>query len=266
MSDPKKLDVWAVGNAYEPYIGRWSRPVAAEFLDWLGIPAGGRWLDVGCGTGALTQTILQRVNPQRVVGVDSSDTFVAYAREHTRDPRATFRVGDAQDLHVESASFDGVVSGLMLNFVSSPLRAVAEMRRAARPGATVAAYVWDYAGDMQVIRHFWKAAVALNPATAALDEGIRFPDCRPEPLSKLFVQAGLERVDVRPIDVPAVFKDFRDYWTPFLGGQGPAPGYCMSLAEPERAILGERIRKSLPTQPDGSIRLIARAWAVRGNK
>jgi SAM-dependent methyltransferase len=266
MSEPKKLDVWAIGDAYEPYIGRWSRPVAAQFLNWLALPAGGRWLDVGCGTGALTQTILQRASPQRVVAVDSSDAFITYARERIRDRRAAFRVGDAQDLHVESASFDGVVSGLMLNFVSSPHHAVSEMRRAARPGATVAAYVWDYAADMQLLRYFWKAAVALNPATSILDEGARFPDCRPEPLSKLFVQAGLENVEVRPIDVPTVFKDFNDYWAPFLGGQGPAPGYCMSLSDHERAALGDRIKKILPTQPDGSIRLIARAWAVKGTK
>ena len=115
-------------------------------------------------------------------------------------------------------------------------------------------------------RDGWKAAVALNPATSILDEGARFPDCRPEPLTKLFVQAGLENVEVRAIDVPTVFKDFNDYWTPFLGGQGPAPGYCMSLSDHERAALGERISKTLPTQPDRSIRLIARAWAVRGNK
>jgi SAM-dependent methyltransferase len=266
MIDTKKPDAWAIGNAYEPYVGRWSRPVAVEFLDWLAIPANGRWLDVGCGTGALTQTILQRTTPQRVVAIDPSDGFIAYARDRIHDPRAMFHIGNAQDLHVETASFDCVVAGLVLNFVPDPDRAVAEMRRAARPGATVAAYVWDYAGDMQLMRYFWDAAVAINPATRALDEGIRFPDCRPEPLKNLFVTAGLQNVAVQPIDVATRFKDFDDYWSPFLGGQGPAPGYCMSLSEPDRSVLRERIRKSLPIEPDGTIHLTARAWAVKGTK
>jgi SAM-dependent methyltransferase len=259
-------DVWALGNAYEPYVGRWSRPVAAKFLDWLAMPANGRWLDVGCGTGALTQTILQHANPHRVVAVDASEGFIAYARDHIHDRRVVFRTTDVQDLHVESASFDCVVAGLMLNFVPDPDRAVAEMRRAAQPGAMVAVYVWDYADGMQLMRCFWDAAVAINPAIRMLDEGIRFADCRPEPLKKLFMGAGLQDVAVQPIVVETKFKNFDDYWSPFLGGQGPAPGYCVSLAEPDRRVLRERIRKSLPIQPDGSIPLTARAWAVKGTK
>ena len=266
MTGTKKPDIWAIGDAYEPYVGRWSRLVAAEFLDWLAIPAEQRWLDVGCGTGALTQAILQRANPQRVVAIDPSSGFVTYARDRIHDRRATFRTGDAQDLPVESASFDCVVAGLVLNFVLRQDLAIAEMCRVARPGATVAAYVWDYAGGMQLMRRFWDAAVALNPATRALDEGSRFPDCRPEPLTKLLTEAGLDDVAVKAIDVPTRFKDFDDYWSPFLGGQGPAPGYCMSLSERDRHALCERIRQSLRIEADGSIHLIARAWAVKGTK
>ena len=138
------------------------------------------------------------------------------------------------------------------------------MRRVTQPGGTVAAYVWDYAGEMQLMRYFWDAAVALKPAAREFDEGIRFPVCRPEPLIALFSTAGLLDVAVKAIDVPTVFKDFDDYWSPFLAGQGPAPGYCTSLSEADRVVLRDRIRAALPVAVDGSIPLIARAWAVRG--
>lgn len=138
------------------------------------------------------------------------------------------------------------------------------MARAVKPGGLVAAYVWDYAGKMQFMRHFWNATVALDPVVADLDEGRRFPLCNPGPLTGLFQAAGLTGVEVRPIDIWTMFKDFDDYWSPFLGGQGPAPGYAMSLSEEGRTALRERIRAALPYALDGSIPLMARAWAVRG--
>ena len=257
-------DVWASGAAYEPYVGRWSRLVAKEFLSWLAVPPGKRWLDVGCGTGALTRTILAVASPAQVDAVDRSEGYVAYARAAAPDPRARFEVADAQALPSEGEAYDAAVSGLVLNFVPDPARAVAEMARVARPGATVGVYVWDYAGRMELMRHFWDAAVALDPAARDLDEGRRFPLCRPEPLAALFRAAGLQGIETRAIDVPTGFRDFDDYWTPFLGGQAPAPGYAMSLSEGRRAALRERIRGALPVEADGSIRLIARAWAVRG--
>jgi hypothetical protein len=133
-----------------------------------------------------------------------------------------------------------------------------------RPGGVIAGYVWDYAERMEMMRHFWDAAVALNPAARDRDEGIRFPGCRPEPLENLFRSAGLRDIAVRAIDVPTLFQDFDDYWTPFLSGQAPAPGYCMSLSEQNRLALRDKIKASLPIRSDGSIRLMARAWAVRG--
>jgi len=257
-----KSDVWAAGERYEPYVGRWSRVVAKEFLAWLGVPKGKQWLDVGCGTGALTQTILRECAPSAVHGVDPSAGFVEYAKAHTT--RATFEVGDAQALPVRDAAFDAAIAGLVLNFVPKPAAAVNEMRRAVRPRGTVAVYVWDYAGKMELMRYFWDAAVALDPAARALDEGVRFPLCNEKSLTALFAEAGLREVEARAIDAPTPFRDFDDYWTPFLGGQGPAPGYCMSLDEEKRAALRERVRSKLPVRPDGSIHLIARAWAVKG--
>jgi hypothetical protein len=152
----------------------------------------------------------------------------------------------------------------MVNFVPDPAKAIREMKRVTRRHGIVSAYVWDYAGEMQMMRRFWDAAIALDSDAIPLDEGRRFPLCNPDPLASLFQDARLDAVEVRAIDVPTPFKDFDDYWTPFLGGQAPAPGYCMSLSEEHRTALCDRIRASLPVRDDGSIHLIARAWAVRG--
>lgn len=257
-------DVWAIGDAYEPYVGRWSRLVARDFLAWLMVPPGQSWLDVGCGTGALSAIILERAGARELIGVDSAEGFVAHARKHVADSRARFEVGDARALPFAAGTFDATVSGLMLNFVPQPSSAVAEMARVTRAGGVVAVYVWDYAGEMQFMRYFWDAVRALDAGAAHLDEGRRFPVCRPEPLAELFRAADLYDVEVVAIDVPTRFRDFDDYWTPFLGGQGPAPGYAVSLNEERQARLRERLRATLPTGPDGTIQLIARAWAVQG--
>jgi SAM-dependent methyltransferase len=254
---------WAAGDLYEPYVGRWSRRVAREFLQWLAVPAGMEWLDVGCGTGALTQTILEYARPKAVKGVDPSPAFIAYARAQVGGGSASFQVGDAQSLPLDNGSVDVAVSGLALNFVPQPSAAVEEMARVTRPGGAVAAYLWDYAGKMELMRYFWDAALALDPGAGELDEGRRFPLCQPGPLAELFAQAGLRSVEVRPIDIRTDFRDFNDYWSPFLGGQGPAPGYAMSLDDARRGALRERIRSRLPIAEDGAIHLTARAWAVR---
>ncbi len=261
MSEKRK-DVWAVGEKYEPYVGRWSRLVAKEFVDWLALPKGLSWLDVGCGTGALSQTIMERCAPKEVLGIDPSAGFVEYAKAHV--PGATFAVGDARSLEIEPRSVDAAVCGLVLNFVPEPDLALDQMARAVRPGGQVGAYVWDYAGKMELMRHFWDAAVELDPEAATLDEGRRFPLCQPAALEALFTGPNLRWVKVQPIDVPTRFRDFDDYWSPFLGGQGPAPTYAMSLSGKRRDQLRDRLRERLPTGSDGSISLIARAWAVRG--
>ena len=267
MAEGRRVrDVWAIGAAYESYEGRWSRLVARELLRWLGVPSNARWLDVGCGTGTLVEAIVEHAAPRMVLGIDRSKAFAAHARARVTDARVAFQVGDAQALAVAGDTFDAVVSGLVLNFVSEPEKMVAEMARAGRPGSAIALYVWDYAAGMELMRFFWNAARALEPAAAALDEAVRFPGCAPAPLEALFTATGLSGVATRAIDVHTRFRDFDDYWSPFLGGQGPAPAYAMSLPEGRRVALREAIRASLPIASDGSISLVARAWAVRGSK
>lgn len=255
-------DTWERGSPYEQYVGRWSRRVAPPFLAWLAIPAGRRWLDVGCGTGALCAAIVDCCSPSAVVGVEPSEGFLKTAQENLAD-RAVLHQGSATMIPLGDASVDVVVSGLVLNFVPDQRAALVEMARVTRPRGTIAAYVWDYAGKMELMRFFWDAAVELDPSAAQMDEGSRFPMCNPPALEQLFAGAGLEAVETKPIDIPTPFSDFDDYWRPFLGGQGPAPAYAMSLDEAMRGRLRDRIRERMPVAPNGSVSLIARAWAIR---
>ena len=266
MNGLDRKSEWASGDAYEPYVGRWSRLIAYQFVPWLKVSKSMRWLDVGSGTGALSQTVLDIAAPSLVQGIDPSEDYVNYARKHITDSRARFDVGDARTLPYQTASFDAVVSGLALNFVPEPAIAVSEMVRVTRIGGTVAVYVWDYAGEMQLMRYFWDAAATLDPEAKKLDEGKRFPICNQNRLLQLFQDAGLRQTEARAVDVPTVFHSFDDYWAPFLGGQGPAPSYAMSLSEAQRIELRELIRSRLPIKSDGGIDLMARAWAVRGEQ
>ena len=267
----QRFDVWASGAAYERYMGRWSRAVAREFLVWLDRADGLRWLDVGCGTGVLSAEVAARHRPRAVVGCDRSEGFVG-AAARSKAPASTtgaaprHLVADALALPVRDGVFDVAVSGLTLNFLPEQATAVRELTRSVRPGGLVAAYVWDYGGGMDLLRHFWAAAAEADPAATALDEGRRFPDCRPEPLHSLWTGAGLTDVSTIPIEVPTVFTDFADLWNPFLSGQGPAPGYVASLTPAARDRLREALRTRVPVAPDGSVPLMARAWAVRGGR
>jgi SAM-dependent methyltransferase len=262
MGRKQVSDTWERGSLYEQYVGQWSRRVAPVFLSWLRIPAGQRWLDVGCGTGALCAAIVDRCSPSSVAGIEPSEGFLKTAKENLAD-RAALHQGSATAIPLGDALVDVVVSGLVLNFVPDQRAALAEMARVTGKGGTIAAYVWDYAGKMELMRFFWDAAVELDPNAAKMDEGIRFPLCRPEALEKLFASAELKGVEVKPIDIPTQFTKFDDYWQPFLGGQGPAPAYAMSLDETARARLRDRIRERLPIEANGSISLTARAWATR---
>ena len=257
-------DVFNRAALYEPYVGRWSRQLAPSFVDWLGVASGGRWLDVGCGTGALTEAILAADQPSSVAGIDPSREFIAYATERIRDARVSFREGNAMALEFDDDAFDAAVCALVLNFVPDPLLAIREMNRVVRRGGIVGAYVWDYAEGMRMMRVFLDADVELDPAATSLDEGVRFKLCNPTALQSILETGRLVNVEIESLDCHMTFEDFDDYWTPFLGGQAPAPAYAMSLNETGRERLRDLIRSRLPIEADGSIRMVSRAWSAKG--
>jgi SAM-dependent methyltransferase len=263
MTNPPD-DKWLAGDAYEAYMGRWTRPLARAFLDWLQPPPSAHWLDVGCGTGALTSAICERGDPAAVIACDPSEPFVAHARTSLPDARATCVVAGVDALPRHSGGFDVAVSGLVLNFLPDPAVAVTSIYGRLRPGGIVAAYVWDYAEGMEWLRYFWDDAVALDPRAAALDEGRRFPLCRRPVLAEIFEGARLAQVETHPLEIPTDFVNFDDYWTPFLRGTGPAPSYLTSLDAPGREALRDRLCRRFQAGGDQRIRLRARAWAVRG--
>lgn len=264
MATPSGSAWFADGNAYEQYVGRWSRRVGALFLDWLSMPKGLGWVDVGCGTGALTEIILERADPLAVTGVEPSEGFLSMARDRIHDERAVFKQGDAMALPIRDAEADVLVAGLVLNFLPDKQGALQELCRVIHPEGTVAMYVWDYSGEMQLMRYFWDAVSELFPDGSDHDEGKQFPICNPGPLEDLFRAANLQSIEVCALDAPTTFVDFNDYWSPFLGGQGPAGSYCVSLSEDDRERLRKQLANTVPVRSDGSIHLFARAWAVRG--
>ena len=262
MSD----DRWVAGDAYEAYMGRWSRRIAREFVEWLHPEPRHHWLEIGCGTGALTSTICELCEPASVVACDQSGSFVEHARKNLADSRVSFVAAGVDALPSRDGGFDGIVSGLVLNFLPDPARAMDSLCGRLRPGGIIAAYVWDYAEGMEFLRFFWEEAVSQNASAAALDERLRFPLCNVPALESLFHAAGLEQVETHALVVQTVFANFEDYWTPFLRGTGPAPSYVASLDPGNRELLRARLLRRLNAGNDGSIVLTARAWAVRGKQ
>ena len=245
-------------------MGRWSRLLAPRFVSWLSVPPAAKWLDVGCGTGALADAICATANPASVVACDPSESFIEYARQRQLGPRVSFVVSGVGELPTCPGGFDSATSLLALNFFPKPEDAIDEMRRIIAVNGLVSACVWDYAGRMEFLRCFWDSVAAMDPSAVELDEGRRFPICRPDALESLFREAGLDEVVSDAIEIPTRFSTFAEFWKPFLGGTGPAPFYVASLDPPQREELATRLERSLPREPNGAISLVARAWVVRG--
>lgn len=257
-------DAFDDAAGYERYVGRWSRFIAAKFLDWLNIGSGKRWLDVGAGTGILTKVILDQTAPEKVIAIDISDRYLDYARRAVPDPRAEFSVGDAANIGSDLPPFDAAVAGLVLNFVPVPADAVKGMRAAVKLDGIVAAYVWDYGDRMEMMRHFWDAAMTVDPAAREFKAQTQYAICNPDSLRTLFEAAGLRNVETAPIDIPTTFADFDDFWQPFLGAQGSISKFFRSRDDAGKEAIRRRLLEQLPIAPDGTIPLTARAWAVKG--
>jgi SAM-dependent methyltransferase len=255
-------DNWEHGEAYELFIGRWSSLVAIEFLNWLELPSGLRWVDVGCGTGALSEAILDTQDPTSVVGVEPSAGFVRAAQRRLGD-RAAVHEAPAEKLPLPDGSADVVVSGLVLNFIPDLATALAEMKRVA-PDGIVSAYVWDYTRGMEMLCLFSDAADEVDP-DGSPTESRRFPLCSPDALTAAFTDAGLTGPEVVPLDIPMPFADFETLWMPFTGGQGAGPSYLLTLDAEKQAEVKESYRRRVPTNADGSISLTGRAWGIQAS-
>ena len=257
---------WSAAAAYEQYMGRWSRLLAQEFVSWLDVAPAHRWLDIGCGTGALTSAICAMSNPVSVIACDPADGFIEYARQHNPDSCASFVVAGAENFPIDPIGYDHITSLLALNFFPDPIAALRRMESCVRGGGVVSACVWDYGDGMQFIRHFWDAAAFVVPAAAQFDQAARFPICNADNLREAFHEAGLVDVQCEPLTVPTHFTDFRDYWGPFTAGTGVAPAFVSSLDHTTQTRLRETLQARLPMAANGSITLSARAWAVRARK
>jgi SAM-dependent methyltransferase len=256
--------MFSEAEAYERFMGRWSRRLAPPFLNFAGLKDGDRVLDVGSGTGALALVVLEDAPASRVVGIDLSPAYVAHARTRLGGGHATFEQGDAQRLRFPDGSFDAAFALLVVNFIPDRVAAVREMARVTRPGGVVAAAVWDYGDGMEMLRAFWDEAVALDPASEPRDER-NMPACRPGELAALWRAQGLLDVQEKPLVIPMTFSSFEDFWSPFREGQGPAGAHVVSLSPGARRDLEQRLRRRLlGSGGDRPIALNARAWAVRG--
>ncbi|MGA8216095.1 MAG: class I SAM-dependent methyltransferase [Candidatus Sulfotelmatobacter sp.] len=257
------MDRWTSGSHYDQWMGRWSRLLAHEFLKWLDLPAGLRWLDVCCGSGVITEAIVERNAPASIVGIDASPEQINFARQHRAHPNVTFQTADAMAPPFPDATFDVVVCGLGLNYIPNPLQGLEEFCRVTRPEGTVALYIWDYVRGARFLREFWDAATAIDPEAAAFDQALRFPICTEGGLRNIFEQAGLKQLSLTALDIVTSFASFDDYWEPLLTGQGSAPNYLATRDEKTQAAIREHLRATLPANPQGAIELPARAWAIR---
>jgi SAM-dependent methyltransferase len=261
---PNPASMFADAEAYNRFMGRWSRRVAPLLIDFAQIRDGDRVLEVGSGTGSLSLTIAASLPGCRVVGIDRSARYVSYAKSQIAGENVRFDTGDALDLPFPAAQFDAATSLLVLNFIPDARKAVAEMRRVTRSGGTISAAVWEYGGGMEMLRMFWDAAVRLDPAAEPQDEK-HMPLSRSGELAGLFRAAGLVDVRETPLEITTHFKSWADYWSPFLDGQGPAGAYVAGLTPENRSALHDRLKSLLASRQGaaGGYPLRARVWAAR---
>ncbi len=264
MNDSIETQQWSEGDAYESFMGKWSYKVATNFLEWLKYKPKSKWLEVGCGTGSLTSAILKYADPSFLIACDSSDQFVKFTKNRISDPRVSVFHAGIENLPSVLNGFDLVVSGFGVKFSPDLNQSISKMLNGTHPGSTIAAYVWDYTDRMDLLRIFWDTVSEIDPSAKDLDEGIRFPMCKQNILETIFRECGLDEIKSKAIDIQTNFKKFSDFWQPFLGGTGPAPFYVDSLSEIKRSALKDSLELKLKSNLDGTINLVARAWAISG--
>lgn len=256
--------MFAKNREYEHFMGRWSRLLSPQHLQFAGVRDGARVLDVGAGTGALASFVVSTLPASEVTGIDPSPSFVEYARQQASSKRLHFEVGDAQALRFPDGAFDATLAQLVMNFIPDHEKAAREMRRVTRPGGVVSACVWGYDEGMEMLPFFWDEVVSEDPSLVARTERT-MKLTRKGQLAEVWRSVGLLDVQEAAVEVPLSFSSFEDYWQPFLDGVGPAGAYVVSLDQVGRTRIETRLRKKLlGERSDGPILLKARAWCVRG--
>lgn len=252
----------ASAEVYERHVGRYGAELGSALISFAGIERGMRALDVGCGPGALTAALAEPLGATSVCAADPSEPFADACR--ARLPGVEVVVAPAEDLPFADGAFNAVLSQLVVNFMDDPQAGVREMARVARSGGTVASCVWDYAGEMTLLRAFWDAAREVEPErAAAADEAVVMRWCGEAELAELWDSAGLRDVSVGALVVRATYADFEDLWAPFTAGVAPSGAFCTSLDEERRAALRDAYRRRLGVG-EGPFELSARAWAAKG--
>jgi SAM-dependent methyltransferase len=254
------------GAAYERFLGRWTRVLAPELLDFGGLPPDGPLLDVGTGTGSMALAMSARWPARQIYAIDVAESYIDHARTNVSSAALTFEVGDACALPYESALFSGAVAQLVLNFVPDAYAAITEMRRVTRAGGKVVAAVWDFRGGLVYQRLLWDTAAGIDARAAnARDRLFSGPLVLPDGLPMLFEAAGLEDVQRGSITIRMNFANFADYWEPLLGGQGPFGSYVATLSPDLQREIESAVRRAYCSgAPDGERSMTATAWATRG--
>lgn len=249
-------------DAYEAFMGRWSRHIAPQFLDWLSQPDGLKWLDVGCGTGVLCQTLVARCAPASVTGIDPLEKYIGCAQTIT--DAISFQVGDMQDLPFDAARFDCTVSALCIKFVSDKAKGISELARVTRPGGTVALYDWDLSNEGNMTRHFWQAVGEALPELTEERTKRRAAKAAPEEMIGFFADARLQNIETRLFSFTARFESVDDYWAPLTGNEQNVGRFCRTLNAAQLSAIRDRLEDTLPVGADGTIAYEGRAWAIKG--
>ena len=252
---------FVAADAYDQFVGRYAPQLAQELVTFADVEAGTRALDVGCGPGGLTAVLADRLGAENVCGVEPSEPFAEACR--ARVPGATVLVGTAERLPFDADSFDVALSQLVVNFMSDPLGGVREMARVTKPGGVVASCVWDYGGEMTMLRAFWDAAHEVGAPGASESDEANFPWCRKGELGELWVQAGLRDVRTSALVATVRYADFAELWAPFPQGIGPAGSFTASLDPDRRQALRDAFHERLGAGAQPFV-LSGRAWAARG--
>lgn len=262
MSNSTTLE-FTDGVAYERFMGRWSRTVGSAFLEWLAPPAHARWLEVGCGTGVFTDVLLKAGSPDEVIAVDPSRSQIEYAIRQTGTRQVQFQIADAQALPFADASFDIVVSALVINFIADRTRGLAEMRRVARPGGIIAGYVWDFTSYRSPS---WPLRLGLRRFGVDTPDVPGTDDSSLAALELLFERNGLQAVATRAIESSLTYPDFADFWDAQTPSYSPMTRSITSMTRDDRKRLIRIVKEETPTRPDGVIEYSARAHAIRARR